>query len=123
MVQLLRQRNATIIELGHSYESLDEDAIEEVGSVLLREAATVEPPQLVLDFARTELIGSSFLELLVRVWKRLCHRGGALTLCGVNPFCAEVLHVTRLDTLWETYGTRAEALAAVADAGQADGRQ
>jgi hypothetical protein len=32
-------------------------------------------------------------------------------LCGVQPFCAEVIHVTRLDTLWESFPTREEAVA------------
>jgi hypothetical protein len=34
----------------------------------------------------------------------------------VQPFCAEVIHVTRLDTLWEIHPTRAAAVAALAQA-------
>jgi anti-anti-sigma factor len=51
-----------------------------------------------------------FIELLVRAWKRLKQRGGNLVLCELQPFCAEVLQTTRLDTLWEIYQTRSDAV-------------
>jgi len=103
-----------VIEFGPSYNSLDEDALEEIGGLLLTEAAHVEPPRLVLDLSQTTFFGSTFLELLVRAWKRLRERGGTMVFCGLHPFCAEVLEVTRLTTLWDVYPTRAEAVKALA---------
>jgi anti-sigma B factor antagonist len=114
MVQVSRESDVTVIELGPSYESLDDDALEEMGGLVLTAASTSNPPRLVLDLSQTTFFGSMFIELLVRAWKRLSERDGTMALCGLQPFCAEVIRVTRLDTLWDTYATRGEAVAALA---------
>ena len=111
MTRVSREQDVTLIQFGPSYDSLDDAALEEIGGALLGEAFHAEPPRLLLDLSRTSFIGSSFIELLVRAWKRLKERDGTMVLCGVQPFCAEILRVTRLDSLWDTYPTRTEALA------------
>ena len=113
MIRVSRQQDVTIVELGPSYESLDKGAIAEMGDVLLNQATEAEPPRMVLDLSETNYIGSAFVELLVRVWKRLTQRGGTMALCGLRPFCTEVLRVTRLDRLWNAFPTRDQAVAAV----------
>ena len=114
MIPVNTQQGVTIIELGSAYESLDDNALEEVGGLILTKATAVEPPWMVLDLSGTRYIGSTFIELMVRAWKRLRQRGGNMVLCGVQPFCAEVLQTTRLDTLWEVTATREEAVARAA---------
>ena len=113
MAEVIHQPGCTVIELGASYDSLDLDSLDEVGGMLLTQAATAEPPRLVLDMSQTGFIGSTFIELLVRTWKRLTERGGTMVLCGLQPFCAEVFRVTRLETLWHCCPTRAEAVTAL----------
>lgn len=114
MIEVLRQENVTVIRLGVTYRSLDDDVLDEVGGLLLTKAATVDPPRIVLDLSETTYIGSTFIELLVRAWKRLRERGGTLVLCGLQPFCTEVLRVTRLDSLWKSYPSQQEAVASAA---------
>lgn len=114
MNRVSRDSNVTVIELGPSYDSLNEAALAESGGVLLGEAVHAEPPRLLLDLSGTQFIGSRFIELLVRTWKRLRERGGTMALCGVQPFCGEVLHTTKLDTLWNSYPTRADGVTALA---------
>lgn len=121
MVECAKREHVTVVELGASYASLDGPDLETAGSLLLSLAATAEPPLLVLDMARTELIGSTFLELLVRAWKRLRERGGHMALCGLTPFCAELLAVTHLTALWDTFPTQEEAVAAIST--YAEGRR
>jgi len=111
MTHIDTQQGVTIIELGSAYESLDDDALEEIGGLVLTKATTVEPPWIVMDLSGTQYIGSSFIELMVRAWKRLRQRGGNMLLCGTQPFCAEILQTMKLDTLWEIFPTREEALA------------
>jgi len=113
MVNLISWPDCTIVELGARYDSLDVDSLEEAGGVLLIQAATVKPPRIVVDFSATTFIGSTLIELLIRTWRRLDQRGGDMVLCGLTPFCAEVLHVTQLDTLWRSFPTRDEAAEAV----------
>jgi len=112
MINVISQHEITIVELGPSYESLDEDTLEEIGGLLLTKSATVGPPVMVLDFSLTDYIGSTFIEVLVRAWKRLKERGGTMVLCGVRPFCAEVLRTTRLDEVWRVYPGREQAVEA-----------
>ena len=90
----------TVVELEASYNSLDEKALDELGGLLLTKATLIDPPDMIIDLSKTSYIGSMFVELLVRTWKRLAERGGRLALCGLHPFCAEVLKISRLDTLW-----------------------
>ncbi|MHC4177758.1 MAG: STAS domain-containing protein [Planctomycetota bacterium] len=113
MSQVSRQQDVTIIELGPSYESLDQPVLGEISRVLLSEASRADPPRVVLDLSGTNYIGSAFVELLVRVWKRLTQRGGTMVLCGLRPFCVEVLRATRLDRLWKAFPTRDQAVAAM----------
>ncbi len=114
MIRLTRLQDVTVIELGPSYASLDDDTLEEIGGVLLTKAATADPPKVVVDLSETNYIGSGFIELLVRAWKRLRQRQGTMALCGLRPFCAEVLHTSRLDTLWGDFSTQDQAVAAIA---------
>ncbi len=115
MTNVLRQSDVTIIELASNYDAVDDQAVQEFGEVLLGEATGADPPRLVVDLSPADYINSSFLELLVRAWKRIKQRNGVLALCGVHPFCLEVLQATRLNTLWPIHSTREEAVAALAD--------
>jgi len=114
MVSVTREHDVTILQLDASYASLDDKPLEELGEVLLSEASFAVPPRLLLDMSPTLFIGSRFIELLVRAWKRIRTRDGSLALCGVQQLCGDVLRVSRLDTLWPEYPTRSEAVTAMA---------
>jgi anti-sigma B factor antagonist len=118
MSKVTRQSDVTVVQLGPNYDSLNDEALAEFGEALLAEATHAEPPRLVVDLSPTDYIGSSFLELLVRAWKRIKERDGVMALCGVRPFCAEVLQVTRLSTLWAVHATPEEAVAALTQGGK-----
>jgi len=112
---VIQQGGVTIIETGPSYSSLDYGALEGLGEVLLSEAAYADPPRLILDMSQTTFVSSSFIELLVRAWKRIKQRQGVMVLCAIQPYCREVLQTSRLDTIWPTFATRAEAERAAAN--------
>ncbi len=109
----MQEKNVTVLVLDASYASLDDKPLEELGETLLTEATYAEPPRLLLDLSGTRSVGSRFIELLVRAWKRIRARDGAMALCGVQPLCAEVFAVSRLDTLWQMYPTRGDGLSAM----------
>jgi anti-sigma B factor antagonist len=68
---------------------------------------------LIIDLAQGEYLGTALLGAIVRLWKRISLRGGRMALCHVSTNVVQVLHVTKLQTIWPIYGTRAEALAAI----------
>lgn len=113
MTQINRVGEATVVRLDRLYESLDPRSLGALRDVLLREADVAQPPYVVIDFTATEMFGSSFIEVLFRAYKRLKQRDGRMVLCGLNPFCLEVLRATRLDSLWAIYPSQSAAVEAV----------
>lgn len=114
MVAVSRQNDVTILALSGEYDSLDTAGIEAFAAQLRAQVEGAQPPRLLLDLSQTKFIGSSFLEALLQAWKQLQERSGRLALCGLTPFCSDVLKAAQLDTLWGIYDTRAEALQALA---------
>jgi anti-anti-sigma factor len=112
MARVFQQDGVTIIELDERYDSLDDESLEHLTKILLEAASSSSAPTLLLDLSNTQFIGSRFIGLLVRVWKRVHDGSGRMGLCCIPPFCREALITTRLyDTLWTPYRTREEAIA------------
>jgi anti-anti-sigma factor len=72
-----------------------------------------DPPKLLLDFSNTKYMGSRVLEILFRTWKRVKERKGKMIICGVQPFCSEVLQITHLDRIWQLSPDCREAMEAM----------
>ena len=69
--------------------------------------------EVVIDFARVCYFGSNLLEALLALWKQLLAAQGKMTLCNVSEIGREILNVSRFDTVWPIYASRAQALEAV----------
>jgi anti-anti-sigma factor len=65
---------------------------------------------IVLNLSDVSFIDSSGLGLLVRYVTRARSASGNLKLCGVDAHIKEVLRITKLNTLLETYDTEDEAI-------------
>lgn len=113
--EVVVDRKVTVIGLGPTYRSVDEKVLEAgLRSLLLAAVDGADPPLVVIDLSQTTFFGSSFIELLFRLWNRVQARpAGAFAICGVTQYCEEVLRVSHLDTLWHLYPTRDEAVAAL----------
>lgn len=114
MAQSFQQDGITIIEMDEAYNALEEAPIEALARLLLAEVDKIPiRPLLVLDFSKTVYMGSRVLEVLFRTWKRLKERKGRMVLCSVQPFCGEVLEITKLDRIWDILPDRKSAIEAV----------
>ena len=82
-------------------DSLNEYNSEAVGADLCRLAEGRQGLHLRLDLRAIRYATSSALGKLVGLHRRLRAAGGRLVLCGPTPEVAEVLSVTRLDTVLE----------------------
>jgi len=112
-LSVVRDGDVTVVVFGPEQRHLDEVGLERITRQLVDVAQEAKPPLLVLDMSPTEFFGSSFIEALFRVWKKLNTQEGAkFAICGLQPYCKEVLEVTHLDRLWPLPATRAEAVAA-----------
>ncbi|MFN0050797.1 MAG: STAS domain-containing protein [Planctomycetales bacterium] len=70
-------------------------------------------PKVVLDLSRVQYFGTVFLSLILRCHKHIKTHGGTLVLCGANSMIRELFKITVLDTLWQIYDTRDQALEAL----------
>ena len=113
MAEVQRIQDVTVIELDAEYEAFDQARLQKIRELLLSQADTAEPPLVILDLSPTRYMGSAFIEVMFRTWKRVNERQGRLVLCGVQPFCAEVLRTTRLDSVVKSYENVAQAVAAL----------
>ena len=104
------QDGVTIVVLGENYDNLNDEVLDNDSEFLLDTATSCDPPLLVLDMSNTKFFASEFLGRLFRVWQRLQKRDGQLAVCGASELCAEVLAVTRVDTIWTITSTREEAI-------------
>jgi anti-anti-sigma factor len=68
---------------------------------------------LVIDFASATFIASSLLSALILLWKQVRVRNGQAAVCNLSGNVREVLHRTRLDTMWPVCASQQEALTRV----------
>jgi len=110
----------TVIGLGPAFHVVDEHVLDGgLGGTLMEIADEADPPLVVLDLSHTTFFGSSFIEILFRLWTQLQARpGGNFAICGLTPHCLDVLKITHLDTLWRLFPNRGEAVSALAATGK-----
>jgi anti-anti-sigma factor len=110
--EIRKQDGVTVIALGPEFETLDEWGLDALGKSMLDAAEDADPPKVVVDLANVKFFGSSFIEILFRVWNRLNTRdGGQFGISGLAPYCREILEVTHLDKLWRLYESETDAVA------------
>src|SRR4051812_17667191 len=108
----IRDGDVTIIVFGSDLKQLDEVNIAEVGRKLVEMTEKLPHPRLVLDMKTVDFFGSSFIEALFRVWKKLNTTPGAkFGIASLQPYCREVLEVTHLNKLWNLFDSRDAAVA------------
>ena len=112
----IRKRgDVTVIVFGPQFETLDEYVLDQIRDFVLESAKTADPPKIVIDLSHTKFFGSSFIELLFRIWNRVnAQTGGAFALAGLTPYCREVLEVTHLDKFWPIHPSVDAAMAEIA---------
>jgi anti-sigma B factor antagonist len=71
-----------------------------------------QDPYIILHLGAVDFIDSSGVGLLVLFLSSTQQAGGKLTLCDVSPRIHEVLKITRLSTIFESYASEADAIAA-----------
>ncbi|MBM82775.1 MAG: hypothetical protein CMJ78_19610 [Planctomycetaceae bacterium] len=110
--EVTKINDVTIIVFGSDYENLDEQCLDDVRDLILNTAEEADPPRMLLDLSNTSFFGSSFIEVLFRVWNRMNGKDGKFAITGLTPYCKEVLEITHLDRIWGIYDSQDEAFAA-----------
>jgi len=114
-IQIDSESDVTVVTFGPSLEHLDDHAVMEHQELLLATARDASPPRLVFDLSNVRLFGSTFIEVIFRVSHQVdAGNDSHFALCGLSPYCLEVLQVTHLDQLWAIHPTRSEAIEQIA---------
>jgi anti-anti-sigma factor len=93
--------------------SFSEDEVRNEWDKLLDYLDHSQTTRVVLDLSKLTYFGSTMLEMMVVLWKRLSGKQGKLAICSVSTVGREILHIAKFDTIWPICDTRQEALAKV----------
>ena len=89
-----------VVHVGPEYTNLDDQSLQGFQDRLLECSDLPDTANLVVDLSHTDFFGTSFLEVLFRVWNRIQRKGGNFALSGLKPYPKEVIRVSKLDKLW-----------------------
>lgn len=107
-----RQPNIAIIPLGREYGSSDTQLLADTEELVANELDG-DCGGLLLDLRQTTYAGCGFLTLLLRCCMQAKESDVRFGLCTLDLKLASVLAATRLDSLWETFPIRRDAIAAM----------
>ncbi|MEX0726395.1 MAG: STAS domain-containing protein [Planctomycetaceae bacterium] len=114
--EITKHGRVTLISLGPEYENLDETLLDSLQPALFAAVEEADPPYLVLDLSKTKFFGSSFIEIIIRMINRVeSQRHGEFALSGLTIYCAEVLEITHLDSIWKIFPNSEAAIAALSN--------
>jgi anti-anti-sigma factor len=113
MIVAERQGHTLVLTPQEDLRELDYQEIEAEGDELLRLAEDPSVRGVVVDFGRTDSIGSTALGVLAQLRQRVRARGGRMAFCNVSAHEAEIMEVTGLARFWPIHPSREEALAAM----------
>lgn len=114
--EITKHGRVTLISLGPEYENLDETILDSLQPSLFAALEEADPPYVVLDLSKVKFFGSSFIEIIIRMVNRVeSQRQGQFALAGLTKYCAEVLEITHLDSIWKIYPNSEAATTALND--------
>jgi anti-anti-sigma factor len=77
---------------------------------ILNKVEGVDVKRVVVDLGFVPYFGSTLLDWIVQMWKRLQGKGGSLAVCNASQVGREVLVIARFDKLWEIHDSRQAAM-------------
>jgi len=90
------------------------------GVALRKELEQAASPRLIVDLSHLSFFGSTVLEFLVLLWRRVGRKQGRLVIFKPSAIGREVLSAARFDRLWPLAETREEALRLAREADRED---
>jgi anti-anti-sigma factor len=104
-----QQGNVLVITPLFTYAMFGEP---EVATELTEVQEQVDSPgtqQLIIDLGEIPYFGSTVLEWMAQLWKRVKSKGGRLAIVRPSEIGREVLSAARLERLWGIFETRDQA--------------
>jgi len=102
-----------ITPLFTTYSTLSEPGLDSEWSVIDQQLDSDAIKNVIIDLGEVPYFGSTVLEWMSLVWKRVKVKGGKLAIARPSQIGREVLDAARLQRLWKIFDTREEALASL----------
>lgn len=109
MTRIAEAGGVATFHLAKTYDALHSQELQMLEKAILEKIAATPEPRLIFDFSETTYISSSFVEAVMRGWKKLQEKNGRMALCCLNSNCSTVLKVCRLDRIWNLCENHAQA--------------
>ena len=96
-----------------SVRQLPENLSVKQGRIFFREVQpclNVDRPRLVLDCSKVRQLDSAGIHVLLRCLEEAMKRNGDVKLAAIQPVTADILQLTRVDCLFETFATTSDAV-------------
>ncbi|MBI1347277.1 STAS domain-containing protein [bacterium] len=84
--------------------------IDSIGTEVLTRLSETSHPKILVDLCSLDYMGSAQLALIVRIFKAIKERAGAMVVANQHPVVQEVLTLAGLNKLWTIVTTRDEGL-------------
>lgn len=79
-------------------------------SGILKKVEGEDVSRVVVDLGHVPYFGSTLLDWIVQMWRRLQEKQGTLAVCNASEVGREVLLIARFDKLWEIHESKQDAL-------------
>lgn len=110
-VRSQRQGDTLIVSPLFTFATFTEPDIAAEWDAVQQQLDAPDVQHVVVDLGNIPYFGSTVLEWMVQMWKRVRDKGGRLATCNASPIGREVLTIARFDKLWGICDTRDDALA------------
>jgi len=110
-VRAEQQGNVLIITPLFTFATFTEPHVASEWAAVQEQLDLPEMQHVIVDLGEIPYFGSTVLEWMAQMWKRMKAKGGNLAACRASPIGREVLAAARLERLWGIFDTREEALA------------
>ena len=111
-VRAEQQGNVVLITpLFTSYSTLSEPGLDSEWAAVEQQLDSPATKHVIIDLGEIPYFGSTVLEWMSLIWKRIKVKGGKLAIARPSAIGREVLDAARLQRLWSIFETREAALA------------
>lgn len=114
LVRLEQAGNVLIVSPLFTFGAFTEADLHAEWAAIERQLRDPAVQHATIDLGEIPYFGSTVLEWMVLIWKRVEPRGGRLAICNCSDIGRDILRAARFDTLWQICEDRAGALATLA---------
>lgn len=90
--------------------SLAEDEVQQQWDDLITQVTHDDVKHVVFDFCNVSYFGSSMLEAMLSIWKKIALKEGSIAVCNLSGTGLEIMQLAKFDTIWQIAESRAAAM-------------